>query len=61
MPAVGFENTLSIVFTDEDMLPVVSTCALSVTFPRSISRMTYGRFKDMMDNCILCSCGFGKV
>ncbi len=38
VPAVGFA------FTPEDKLPVVSTCALSITFPRCISQMTYGKF-----------------
>lgn len=61
MPAVGLEKALTIDFTDNDMLPVVSTCVLSITFPRSISKMSYQKFKEMMDTCILGSYGFGAV
>lgn len=49
IPAVGFEKELTIAFTDNVMLPVASTCALSITFPRSFSKMSYKEFKDMMD------------
>ena len=61
MPAVGFERVPSIQFTDAQQLPVVSTCALSLTLPRSCANMSFEKFQEMMDNCIVGSCGFGSV
>ena len=55
------ENPPSISFTDADQLPTVSTCSLTLTFPRSCSKMSTDNFQQMMDLCILGSCGFGQV
>ena len=60
MPAVGFDKSLSILFTDADMFPVVSSCILSITFSRSFHKMSYDEFKEMMHTCVLNSCGFGQ-
>ena len=49
MPAVGFDKSLSILFTDADMLPVVSSCILSITFSRSFHKMSYDEFNSFTD------------
>ena len=36
LPATGFDETPKITFTSENVLPYTSTCALKVTFPRSL-------------------------
>ena len=59
LPAAGFNSTPSICFTDDVCLPRVSTCALTVTFPRSLGLLSYDEFKNKMDMCIRNSCGFG--
>lgn len=60
VPAVGFDNLLSILFTDRDRLPDISSCVLSITFSRSYHKMNYDEFKEMMDASVLDSCGFGQ-
>lgn len=61
IPAMGFENVPGIKFMDDERLPTVSTCAMSITFPRSMGLLAYEKFKDKMDFCILGSYGFGSV
>ena len=61
IPATGFENAPSVRFTDIDCLPFVSTCDISITFPRSLAVLTVEEFQNKMDFCILGSHGFGKV
>ena len=61
LPAAGFDRMPSINFTDESILPKVSTCALSITFPRGYGLKTYPQFKENIDLCILNSFGFGNV
>ena len=40
IPATGFEDIPSIRFTDDERLPTVSTCAMSVTFSRSMGLLS---------------------
>ena len=61
IPATGFDTTPKIRFTDSDRLPTVSTCEMSITFPRGMGLLSYEEFKDKMDFCILGSYGFGVV
>ena len=61
VPATGFENVPSIKFMDEERLPTVSICAISITFPRSMGLLEYESFKERMDDCIICSHGFGNI
>lgn len=61
LPAVGFDSTPKIHFCDEERLPTVSTCDLSITFPRSMGLLSYKDFKTKMNDCILGSYGFGVV
>ena len=42
--ASGFDVYPSVRFTDLDVLPYVSTCDLSLTFPRSYSLLPYQEF-----------------
>ena len=58
-PAVGFEITPSIMFTDDKRLPFVSTCAISLTLPRDLQ--TYDAFKEALHLAVLGSHGFGNV
>ena len=59
VPATGFDSTPKIKFTDENRLPTVSTCELSITFPRKMAGLTVDEFKDQMDFCIRGSHGYG--
>lgn len=61
MPAVGLDGTPKIRFCDEDRLPSVSTCDLSVVFSRQMGLIQYEDFKTKMTECILGSYGFGAV
>lgn len=61
MPATGFNGTPKIFFCNEERLPSVSTCDLSITFPRSMGLLSYEDFKTKMSDCILGSYGFGNV
>lgn len=61
VPATGFDKIPSIKFTDVDSLPTVSTCDVSITFPRKMSLLKYEEFEQKMDFCIRGSYGFGKV
>lgn len=58
-PALGFEDTPELMFTDEERLPTASTCAPSLVLPRNVSG--YSEFKKMMSLSILGSHGFGSV
>ena len=57
--AVGFEITPSIMFTDDERLPFVSTCAISLTLPRHLQ--TYDAFKEALHLAVLGSHGCGNV
>ena len=61
MPAEGFDGTPKIHFCEDDRLPTVSTCDLSITFPRSMGLLEYEQFKTKMTMCILGSYGYGNV
>ena len=61
IPATGFDTTPKIRFTDEDCLPTVSTCDMSITFPRKMGLLNFEEFKNKLDFCILGSYGFGVV
>ena len=62
IPAAGLHTDLKIYFTSqEDRLPWVSTCDLSINFPRSMSYLSEEEFKAKLDFCILGSVGYGKV
>ena len=65
IPATGFENAPSVRFTDIDCLPFVSTCDISITFPRSLAvlaveefqnKMDLGRWKSVNSSLVLYSC-----
>lgn len=58
---MGFENIPTIYFMDDEHFPVVSTCGISITFPRSMGLLQYENFKERMDYCIHNSYGFGSV
>ena len=59
LPAAGFPCTPSVHFTNVKNLPRTSTCDVSITFPRSLEELTYEKFKEKMDMCVLESGGFG--
>ena len=61
MPASGFDRTPSVCFTDSEMLPTSSTCALTITFPRQYGLLTYEYFKEKLNLCIRNSFGFGSI
>ena len=61
LPATGLDYTPKIYFTNEDRLPHASTCALSITFPRSLGLLSYEDFQDKMDTYVLRFHGFGNV
>ena len=61
IPAMGFDTTPKIRFTNEKCLPRVSICDLCITFPREMGLVNYADFKERMDLCILGSFGFGSV
>ena len=61
IPATGFDTTPRIYFTDADLLPTVSTCDMSITFPRGMGCIEYEDFRGKKDFCILGSHGFGVV
>lgn len=61
IPATGFDTTPKIRFIDADRLPTVSTCDISITFPRGMGLLSYEAFKAKMGFCILGSHGFGVV
>lgn len=59
VPPLGFGDVSPTVeFTDEEVLPTVSTCSLSLCFPRSFPSTEYSKFKEKMDFVILGSQGF---
>ena len=63
IPSVGFNSYGSdpqIYFTSNDQLPVISTCAISITFSLQ-TPSAYKHFKEMMKKCMLESAGFGQV
>ncbi len=60
IPALGFDNTPKIHFTNESILPKTSTCDVSITFPRDYGNLPYADFKAKLDMCILDSFGFGN-
>ena len=45
IPPLGFDVEPTIVFTDEQSYPTVSTCGLTLTFSRSLN----ANFPEMMD------------
>ena len=61
LPATGFDESPKIAFTSENRIPSTSTCALKITFPRSLALLTYTEFEEKMDFCILDSFGFGSA
>ena len=64
IPASGFGTTLKVYFTQEIMLPKVSTCDCSITFSRSWGTMDEEDeedFKRKMSECVLCAAGYGQV
>lgn len=61
LPATGFDESPKIAFTSENRLPSTSTCALKITFPRSLGLLTYTEFEEKMDFCIRDSFGFGSA
>ena len=61
LPSTGFETNPKIRFCDEDCLPRVSTCDISITFSRKMGQLSYNQFKQRMDMCIRECFGFGSV
>lgn len=62
VPPLGYGDVNpAIVFTDDDQLPTVSTCSLSLCFPRHNMPTNYDEFKARMNLVILGSHGFGTV
>lgn len=58
VPPLGFGDVKpSILFTDDALLPTVSTCSLTLRFPRNFPT-DFQQFKDKMDLVILGSQGF---
>ena len=51
IPVTGFDNTPKIRFTNDERLPAVSTCDISITFPRRMGLLDYENFKQKMDVC----------
>lgn len=61
LPAAGFPTTPSIHFADvHRTMPRVSTCDLSITFPLEFGDLTFEKFREKMDLCVLGSFGFGQ-
>ena len=62
IPVTGFNFDPKIYFsTEENKLPWVSTCDVSITFPTSLSGLSLDEFTAKMDLCMLGSAGFGTV
>ena len=61
LPAFGFIEHPKIYFTDNHCLPLVSTCDLSITFPRELWSLKPDEFFKKIDFCICNSIGFGKL
>ena len=60
IPPLGFNTSPTIEFTNEDQLPISSTCSLTLTFSRKI-KTEFNDFKEVMDFAVLGSEGFGQV
>ena len=58
---LDFPRVPSVYFTDDNNLPTTSTCDVSITFPKCFDQLSYEKFKEVMNLCILNSCGFGGV
>ena len=61
IPGTGLDNCPSIKFSNEELLPRASTCECSITFSRSTSSLSEVKFKEMMNDSILGSYGYGQV
>ena len=61
LTATGFDRSFTINFTDRKCLPVASTCALSITFPRTWGLLQYPAFLEKMHEIVHNSWGFGTV
>lgn len=48
IPVTGFDNTPKIRFTNDERLPTVSMCDISITFPRRMGLLDYENFKQKM-------------
>ena len=59
IPPAGSHEIPSILFTDDNCLPVASTCDLSLTLSRKYGLLTYEQFKDKMTFAIQNSFGYG--
>lgn len=61
IPPMGFPNSPFILFNKDKsrLLPVASTCALSITF--SLGLVEYNDFKKNMDTAVLNAFEFGQV
>lgn len=59
IPVVGFDHKVMLCFTDEERLPQVSLCGLTLTLPRNIN--TQEKFNDIMTLSILGGPGVGLV
>ena len=60
IPAAGFNEVPSIIFVNDNCLPVASTCDLSITFSRKYGFLTYEQFREKLDFSIENSPGYGS-
>ncbi len=60
IPAIGFDATPKIGFTSDECLPRVSTCDLSITFPRSMGLLSFDKFAETMDLCFKVPLALGQ-
>ena len=63
VPPSGFEKKIEIKFYNQDGItrrfPYASTCSLELFLPRAVE--SYEAFKQIMEEAIVLTCGFGKV
>ena len=57
IPATGFDTRPRIYFTDADLFPTVSTCEMSITFPRGRSFASFGHMGlELYKHCHIDQC-----
>lgn len=63
VPPLGFDKKIDIKFYNQDgkarRFPWTSTCSLEMSLPRAVE--SYPDFKDLIEQALSCTCGFGQI
>ena len=60
-PPVGFDCEPSILFCEENCLPVVATCSLTLTFSRTYGSLSFSEFASKLNFAISEAKEFGLI